>query len=166
MSEIEITVNGTSRPLQLEPRLSLADCLRETLSLTSVHLGCEHGACGACTVLLDGKAVRACLSLAVMCEGRAVTTLEGLRDDPRMAVLRRTFHENHALQCGYCTPGMLMMAHDLLGRSPQPNEAAVREAMAGHLCRCTGYAGIVRAIVAAAALLQGEEEQATSSIGS
>jgi carbon-monoxide dehydrogenase small subunit len=155
MSDIEITVNGTSRALHLEPRLSLADCLRETLSLTSVHLGCEHGACGACTVLLDGKPVRACLSLAVMCEARAVTTLEGLRDDPRMDALRRAFHENHALQCGYCTPGMLVMAYDLLGRSLQLTEAAVRDGMAGHLCRCTGYAGIVRAIIAAAAELRG-----------
>ena len=156
MSGVDIIVNGDPHALHLAPRTSLADCLRDALSLTSVHLGCEHGACGACTVLLDGAAVRACLSLAVMCDGRAVTTLEGLRDDPRMAALRRAFHENHALQCGYCTPGMLVMAYDLLGRVPLPTEAAVREAIAGHLCRCTGYAGIVRAILAAAALLHDE----------
>lgn len=166
MNDIEIVVNGEARALRVEPRLSLADCLRETLSCTSVHLGCEHGACGACTVLLDGEAVRACLVLAVMGDGRAVTTLDGLLDDPSMRALQQAFHENHALQCGYCTPGMLVMAYDLLGRMEQVSEAAVRSGLSGQLCRCTGYTGIVRAVVAAAERLRGQAELAAVSSGS
>lgn len=150
MTPINLTLNGNDTTVLAEPRDSLADILRERLDLTGTHLGCEHGACGACTVDVDGLATRACLILGVMCEGRSVTTIEGLRDDPTMTLLRRHFHESHALQCGFCTPGMLIMARDLLLRNAAGNEPGVREGMAGHICRCTGYAGIVRAILAAA----------------
>ena len=150
MTTVEIVINAEKIQLAIEPRESLADVLREKRFLTSVHLGCEHGACGACTIVLDGKAVRSCLTLAVMCEGRAVATLEGLLADPPMTLLRRHFHEKHALQCGFCTPGMLIMARDLLLRTADLTESKVREGMAGHICRCTGYAGIIRAILAAA----------------
>ena len=150
MTAISLTVNGATCSLQLDARDSLADVLREKLSLTATHLGCEHGACGACTVDLDGVSVRSCLTLGVMCEGRSVTTLEGMGDDPIIAVLRRQFHECHALQCGFCTPGMLMMARDLLSRSQDLDEDQVRKGLSGHICRCTGYAGIVQAVLKAA----------------
>ena len=149
MIEIEVELNGAKVVHAVEPREILADFVRERCGLTATHLGCEHGACGACTVLVDGVATRACLVLAVMCDGRAVVTLEGLRDDPVMAVLRRHFHECHGLQCGFCTPGMLVMARDILRRLRGPDEAAVRHELSGQVCRCTGYAGIVNAIVAA-----------------
>jgi carbon-monoxide dehydrogenase small subunit len=149
MTAVSIEVNGAIVSSDVEPRLSLADFLRERCGLTATHLGCEHGACGACTVTLDGMATRSCLSLAVMCADRAVVTLEGLRSDPTMAILRRHFHEAHALQCGFCTPGMLIMARDILQRLPQPDANTVRHELSGHICRCTGYAGIVKAIVAA-----------------
>jgi carbon-monoxide dehydrogenase small subunit len=133
----------------VEPRQTLADFLRDRCRLTATHLGCEHGACGACTVVLDGKPTRSCLRLAVMCNGQSVQTLEGLQDDPVMEVLRRCFHECHALQCGFCTPGMLVMARDILMRLSNPDENTIRHQLSGHICRCTGYAGIVNAIVAA-----------------
>ncbi|RAI42541.1 (2Fe-2S)-binding protein [Rhodoplanes roseus] len=150
MRTITLSVNGEDLTVTVEPRESLADVLRERLDLTGTHLGCEHGVCGACTIEVDGKATRACLILAVMAEGRRITTIEGLRDDPVAAVLRRHFHEQHALQCGFCTPGMLIMARDLLNRSTPSSEKDVREGLAGQMCRCTGYAGIVRAVLAAA----------------
>ncbi len=154
MTTISFKINGEETSLTVEPRESLADVLRDRLALTGTHLGCEHGACGACTVELDGKAVRSCLVLGVMADGRSVTTIEGLREDEVMAVLRRQFHEHHALQCGFCTPGMLVMARDLLNRVDNPSEAEVRQGMAGQICRCTGYAGIVRAIRASAEELE------------
>jgi carbon-monoxide dehydrogenase small subunit len=123
--------------------------VRERCGLTATHLGCEHGACGACTVVVDGKATRSCLSLAVMCDGRAIQTLEGLRTDAVMALLQRHFHESHALQCGFCTPGMLIMARDILRRHSRPDVDIVRHELSGQICRCTGYANIVKAIVAA-----------------
>ena len=150
MTTLKLNINGEDITVVAEPRESLADILRERLSLTGTHLGCEHGACGACTVDMDGKATRACLILGVMAEGRRVSTIEGLRDDPIMAILRRHFHENHALQCGFCTSGMLVMARELLKHSTDMQETDVREGMAGQICRCTGYAGIVRAILEAA----------------
>jgi carbon-monoxide dehydrogenase small subunit len=150
MRPMKLDINGETVSFMAEARESLADVLRERLSLTGTHLGCEHGACGACTVDMDGKAVRACLTLGAMAEGRRVTTIEGFRDDPIMTLLRRHFHEKHALQCGFCTPGMLIMARDLLKSGADMSEKAVRDGMAGQICRCTGYAGIVRAIVAAA----------------
>ena len=150
MTALTIELNGVKIADDVEPRLSLADFLRDHCSLTATHLGCEHGACGACTVVLDDMATRSCLSLAVMCDGRKVLTLEGLHSDPAIEVLRRHFHECHALQCGFCTPGMLIMARDILQRHKQPDEPTVRHELSGHICRCTGYAGIVKAILAAA----------------
>ena len=150
MTMLKLNINGEDITVVAEPRESLADILRERLSLTGTHLGCEHGACGACTVDVDGKATRACLILGVMAEGRRVSTIEGLRDDPIMAILRRHFHESHALQCGFCTSGMLVMARELLKHNTDMQETDVREGMAGQICRCTGYAGIVRAILEAA----------------
>jgi len=149
MISLELELNGAKITCDVEPRESLADFLRERCRLTATHLGCEHGACGACTVAVDGQATRSCLRLAVMCQGQSVQTLEGLESDPTMEVLRRQFHENHALQCGFCTPGMLMMARDILLRIASPDAAVVREQLSGQICRCTGYAGIVKAIVAA-----------------
>lgn len=149
MTAVTIEVNGAGVSADVEPRLSLADFLRDRCGLTATHLGCEHGACGACTVTVSGEATRSCLALAVMCDGRSVVTLEGLRSDPTMEILRRHFHECHALQCGFCTPGMLIMARDILRRFNKPDAPTVRHELSGHICRCTGYAGIVKAIVAA-----------------
>jgi aerobic carbon-monoxide dehydrogenase small subunit len=149
MTAISVELNGVKVSGDVEPRLTLADFLRDHCELTATHLGCEHGACGACTVIVDGIATRSCLCLAVMCDGRAVVTLEGLRSDALMALVRRHFHEAHALQCGFCTPGMLIMACDILRRHREPDEATIRHEMSGQICRCTGYAGIVKAIAAA-----------------
>src|ERR1700741_1303052 len=135
MTTVIIELNGVRISADVEPRQSLADFLRDTCGLTATHLGCEHGACGACTVVMDGKATRSCLSLAVMCDGRAVQTLEGLRADAMMELLRRHFHENHALQCGFCTPGMLIMARDILRRLPRPHAGAGGPGMSGQICR-------------------------------
>ena len=146
---LELELNGAQITCDVEPRETLADFLRERCRLTATHLGCEHGACGACTVAVDGEATRSCLRLAVMCQGHSVQTLEGLENDRTMEVLRRQFHENHALQCGFCTPGMLMMARDILLRIARPDAEVVRNQLSGHICRCTGYAAIVKAIVAA-----------------
>ena len=149
MISLELELNGAKITCDVEPRETLADFLRERCRLTATHLGCEHGACGACTVAVDGEATRSCLRLAVMCQGQSVQTLEGLENDRTMEVLRRQFHENHALQCGFCTPGMLMMARDILLRIARPDAEVVRNQLSGQICRCTGYAGIVKAIVAA-----------------
>jgi carbon-monoxide dehydrogenase small subunit len=142
---IALSVNGRDVRLQVEPRLSLCDLLRDGLQLTGTHAGCEHGTCGACTVLLDDQPVRACITLAAACDGRQVTTVEGL-SGPLVDRLRGAFHAEHALQCGFCTPGMLVSALDLLRRKPDVSEEEIRRDMAGNLCRCTGYVGIVRAI--------------------
>jgi carbon-monoxide dehydrogenase small subunit len=147
---LTLTVNGTKVTAEIEPRMHLADFLREYLRLTATHLGCEHGVCGACTVLVDGKPIRGCIALAVSLEGADVRTLEGLQGDPLMETLKAAFHEKHGLQCGFCTPGMLISAWDLLKRRRAPDEREVRTAMSGNLCRCTGYQGIVRSILAAA----------------
>jgi carbon-monoxide dehydrogenase small subunit len=149
MTLLTIEMNGAKIADDVEPRLSLADYLRDRHGLTATHLGCEHGACGACTVVVDGEATRSCLSLAVMCDGRAVTTLEGLLHDPAMIVLRQQFHEHHALQCGFCTPGMLIMARDILRRHPHADAETIRHELSGQICRCTGYSNIVKAIAAA-----------------
>jgi carbon-monoxide dehydrogenase small subunit len=143
--DLQLTVNGTVRQVRTEARTSLCDLLRDALHLTGTHAGCEHGVCGACTVLLDGQPVRACITLAAACDGRAVTTVEGL-SGPLVDRLRAAFQAEHALQCGYCTPGMLVSAVDLLERKPGADEAEIRRDMSGNLCRCTGYVGIVRAI--------------------
>jgi carbon-monoxide dehydrogenase small subunit len=147
MTRVTLTVNGAPVAVEVEPRTHLADLLRETLGLTGTHLGCEHGVCGACTVEIDGAPQRACIAYAVACEGSAIRSIEGFADDPVMAALREAFSAEHALQCGYCTPGMLVMARDLVLRLPDADEARVREEMSGNLCRCTGYRGIVRAIL-------------------
>src|ERR1700752_5351321 len=146
MSMIALTVN--KRPVQLlaEPRTNLADFVRDKLDLTGTHLGCEHGVCGACTILLDGAPARSCITYAVACEGAAVTTIEGLDDDEITAELRAAFIREHALQCGYCTPGMLISARDLVLRLDGADERAIRVGLSGNLCRCTGYVGIVRAV--------------------
>jgi aerobic carbon-monoxide dehydrogenase small subunit len=149
-TSISATVNG--RPVQssVEPRTSLADLLREELRLTATHLGCEQGVCGACTVLIDGQPARACITLAVGIDGSDIRTLEGLDLDPLMLVLKAAFQDKHGLQCGFCTPGMLISAWDLLRRKPELGAAEIRMAMSGNLCRCTGYQGIVRSIQSAA----------------
>jgi carbon-monoxide dehydrogenase small subunit len=146
MKTITLRVNGRAATAPAEARTSLADHLREGLGLTGTHLGCEHGVCGACTVELDGAPVRACITLAHACEGRTLRTIEGFDDDALMAQLREAFSAEHALQCGYCTPGMLVTAQDIVRRLPQADEARIRLELAGNLCRCTGYRGIVRAI--------------------
>jgi aerobic carbon-monoxide dehydrogenase small subunit len=143
---ITLQVNGRTMTASAEPRTHLADHLREQLGLTATHIGCEHGVCGACTVEIDGAPARACITFAVSCEGATVRTLEGFADDPVMAQLREAFAAEHALQCGYCTPGMLVTARDIVLRLPQADEARIRLELAGNLCRCTGYRGIVRAI--------------------
>ena len=149
MTAITVELNGVKVVDDIEPRQSLADFLRDRCGLTATHLGCEHGACGACTVVVDGQTTRSCLSLAAMTDGRTVFTLEGLRGDPLMVLLRRHFHESHALQCGFCTPGMLITARDILLRHVRPDDKTVRHELSGQICRCTGYANIVKAIVAA-----------------
>jgi aerobic-type carbon monoxide dehydrogenase small subunit (CoxS/CutS family) len=143
---IEITVNGRAYREEVEPRLLLSDFLRHTLGLTGTHVGCEHGVCGACTVQLDGVAVRSCLLLAVQADGAEIRTVEGLEWGP----LQEAFHAHHALQCGFCTPGILMAASDLLGRGGPPTRAEITDMLSGHLCRCTGYQPIVEAIGQAA----------------
>jgi aerobic-type carbon monoxide dehydrogenase small subunit (CoxS/CutS family) len=145
---VALTLNGSPAALSVPARWTLADALRERLGATGTHLGCEHGVCGACTVLLDGEAVRACLVLAVQVEGRAVETVEGLAEGDELAPLQQAFHEHHALQCGFCTPGFLMTATALVRRRPDATGAEVREALAGNLCRCTGYTPIVAAVQA------------------
>lgn len=150
MVEISLTVNGQPVRGTVEPRQSLADFLREALELTGTHLGCEHGACGACTVLVDGAAVRSCLMFAVQAEGTKVVTVEGLAQGGELAPLQRAFQTHHALQCGFCTPGFLVTATALLAENPDPTPDEVRAALSGSLCRCTGYIGIVEAVLAAA----------------
>jgi aerobic carbon-monoxide dehydrogenase small subunit len=148
--EINLTINGKQRTATVEPRQSLADLLREDLRLTATHLGCEHGVCGACTILINGEPARGCIALAVMVDGADIRTLEGLQDDALMTTLKSAFHDKHGLQCGFCTPGMLISSWDLLRRQPRLTDREIRIAMSGNLCRCTGYQGIVRAIRAAA----------------
>jgi aerobic carbon-monoxide dehydrogenase small subunit len=146
MTPVTLTVNGTQVSADVEPRTHLADFLREQLLLTGTHIGCEHGVCGACTILLDGEPARACIVYAATCGGRDVRTIEGLVDDPIAVALRAAFTAEHALQCGYCTPGMMVTARDIVRRLPDADEDRIRLELAGNLCRCTGYNGIVRAI--------------------
>jgi len=143
---ITLTVNGETVEADVAPRQHLADFLRESLHLTGTHLGCEHGVCGACTVMIDGAPARSCITLAVACDGAEIRTVESFDDDPVMAQLRAAFTAEHALQCGYCTPGMLITARDIVIRLPDADEARIRKELSGNLCRCTGYMGIVRAI--------------------
>lgn len=148
---ISITVNGKRAEGTVEPRLLLSDFLRHELGLTGTHVGCEHGVCGACTVLVDGEAVRSCLMFAVQADGRAVETVEGLAANGELHPLQVAFRDSHALQCGFCTPGMLMTLVPFLRDHLDPDEHTIREALAGNLCRCTGYANIVAAVKRAAA---------------
>ena len=152
---IRLTVNGQLREGRCEPRKLLVDFLREDLELTGTHVGCEHGVCGACTVLVNGEAARSCLMLAVQANGADLLTIEGLMKDGRLHPLQEAFHEHHGLQCGFCTPGMLLTALDLLQTNPRPTEAEIRQGLSAVLCRCTGYQGIVKAVEAAAASLRG-----------
>jgi aerobic-type carbon monoxide dehydrogenase small subunit (CoxS/CutS family) len=146
---IKVTVNGVTYEHTVEPRLLLSDFLRHSLGLTGTHVGCEHGVCGACTVLLDGDSVRSCLLFAVQVDGLRVETVESLGTIDRMNALQEAFHEHHALQCGFCTPGMLMTTTDLLRKYPLASDEEIREGLSGNLCRCTGYEHIVRAVRAA-----------------
>ena len=147
MTDLSININGEHITADVEPRLSLADFIRDRQRLTGTHLGCEHGVCGACTVLMNGEPVRSCITFAAVADGSEITTIEGFDQDEPMAQLRQAFHENHALQCGYCTPGMLVAARDIVTRLPDADEDRVRLELAGNLCRCTGYVGIVKAIL-------------------
>lgn len=158
--EVSLNVNGRERSARVEDRKLLLDTLREDLGLVGVHAGCEHGVCGACTVLLDGVPVRSCLMFAPQAEGHALQTVESLAEGGELHPLQRAFVENLGLQCGYCTPGMLLTAAEFLERNPDPTEEEVREAISGNLCRCTGYEGIVRSILAAAGELAGARGEA------
>ena len=145
-----MTLNGRKVAADVTPRTSLADFLRERMNLTATHLGCEHGVCGACTVIVNGEPVRACLTLAVGCDGFDVRTLEGLLNDEIMAALRDAFHHHHGLQCGFCTPGMLISAHDLIRRGKASDDREIRQGLSGNICRCTGYTDIVTSVRKAA----------------
>jgi carbon-monoxide dehydrogenase small subunit len=153
--DIVVTVNGARHALQVEARLLLSDCLRHTLGLTGTHVGCEHGVCGACTILFDGAAVRSCLMFAAQADGHDLMTVEGLGEGGRLHPLQEAFREAHGLQCGYCTPGILMTMKAFLDETPDPDEDEIREALSGNLCRCTGYQHIVDAVMLAAARLGG-----------
>ena len=146
---LSVMVNGKKFARTVEVRLTLADFLREDLDLTGTHLGCEHGVCGACTILVNGQAVRSCLMLAVQANGSEITTVEGLSADGELNSLQSAFQENHALQCGFCTPGMLITATAFLRDNPHPTEEQAREAISGNICRCTGYSSIVKAVLQA-----------------
>src|SRR5258707_11489755 len=149
--EITLKVNGRTTEVDVPPRLTLADCLRHRLGLTGTHVGCEHGVCGACTVIVDGAAVRSCLMLAVQADGAVVITVEGLSHDDALTPLQTTFRKHHALQCGFCTPGMITTAHALLSHEPDADAARIREVLSGNICRCTGYIPIVDAVLEARA---------------
>lgn len=151
---IKLTVNGVPREGRAEPRKLLSDFIREDLALTGTHVGCEHGVCGCCTILLNGEAARSCIMFAVQAEGAEIVTVEGLAKDGKLHPLQEAFWENHGLQCGFCTPGMLLAALDFLNVNPSPTEQEIREGISSVLCRCTGYQGIVRAIEAAAPVLR------------
>ena len=149
-THVRLTVNGRVYERTVEPRLLLVDFLRHELGLTGTHVGCAHGVCGACTVIMNGETVRSCITFAVQAEGAQIKTVEGLAENGRLNPIQQAFHENHALQCGYCTPGFLMTVTEFLDENPDPSENEIRHALAGNLCRCTGYVNIVRAVRAAA----------------
>jgi carbon-monoxide dehydrogenase small subunit len=156
---VVITVNGERREHRVDVRRTLADFIREDVGLTGTHLGCEHGICGACTVNVEGETVRSCLMLAVQADGKAVKTIEGMPDEPgELHPIQQAFWDHHGLQCGFCTPGMVIATEDFLKRNPNPTREEVREGMAGNLCRCTGYQNIVDSIMAAAERLRGDGE--------
>ncbi len=165
MQTINLTVNGESIQASIDPRTTLADFLREQADVRSIHLGCEHGVCGGCTIIINGKIARSCIALAAAMDGAEIWSLEGLPDDPAIIQLRDSFHTCHGLQCGYCTPGMLITARDIIARYGLPDEKDLREALAGNICRCTGYAGIVKAVQQAAAQLSKAEHNVAPSPG-
>jgi aerobic carbon-monoxide dehydrogenase small subunit len=152
--EVGFTVNGEARTVSVEPRRTLGDALREDCGLTGTHLGCEHGVCGACTILVDDVPVRSCLMFAVQAEGARVRTVEGLADGDKLHPLQQAFWDHHGLQCGFCTPGFLMLAVGILERDPAIGEAELREALSANLCRCTGYQNIFKSVLAAAAAMR------------
>ena len=153
---VVLNVNGADRAVSVEPRKTLADAIREDLGLTGTHLGCEHGVCGACTILLDGEVVRSCLMLAVQADGAAITTIEGIADGDDLHPMQSAFSEYHGLQCGFCTPGMILAGIDVVSRNPDPSPQEIREEMGGNICRCTGYQKIVESVQAAAAVMSAE----------
>ena len=154
--QVKLEVNGKTCEATVEARTTLADCLRHELMLTGTHVGCEHGVCGACTVIVNGAAVRSCLMLAVHADGEKVTTVEGLSNDAALTPLQASFRKHHALQCGFCTPGMVTTAHALLTHEPNCDEERIRDVLSGNLCRCTGYISIVEAVLEARAAYGGE----------
>jgi aerobic-type carbon monoxide dehydrogenase small subunit (CoxS/CutS family) len=156
--EIHLKVNGRDYVGHCESRTQMADFLRENLNLTGTHVGCEHGVCGVCTILVNGEAVRSCIMLAAQAEGAEVTTIEGLSHQGHFHPVQKSFHENHALQCGFCTPGMLATVIDFLATNASPTEAEVKEALSAVLCRCTGYQNIIKAVMDAAADMRGEKK--------
>ena len=155
MARVSVTVNGVAREADVEPRTLLVYFLRETLGLTGTNVGCDTSSCGACTVLLDGESVKSCTLLAAQVDGREVTTIEGMATDGQMHPIQDAFHRNHGLQCGYCTPGMIMAAASFLKEHPDPTDEQVRESLEGNLCRCTGYQNIVTSILDAAGQMSG-----------
>ena len=156
-AEVTLTVNGRKRSATVEPRMLLVDFLRHELGMTGTHIGCEHGVCGACTVLLDGRTARSCLHFAVAVDGSEIDTVEGIASQDQLHPIQEAFHQHHALQCGYCTPGFLMTTIELLKQNPNPDEAAIRRALTNNICRCTGYTNIIKAVAAAAAALQARD---------
>jgi carbon-monoxide dehydrogenase small subunit len=157
--KVELDINRQTHTVEVEPRTSLLDCLRDKLLLNGAHAGCEHGVCGACTVLVDGTAVRSCLMFAVQADGYAITTIEGLSPGPgELSVLQDAFCETHGMQCGYCTPAMILAAHSLLSKNTQPTREEIVDAISGNICRCTGYAQIVEAIALAAERMRGQNQ--------
>ena len=156
-TDITLTVNGADYPVRVEPRRTLADTLRDQCGLTGTNSGCEHGVCGSCTVLLDDEPVRSCLMFAVQAQGRKIRTVEGLADGDRLHPLQQAFIDHHALQCGFCTPGFLMLAASVLERDPHIGADALREALSSNLCRCTGYKNIIKAVQAAAIAMRSQE---------
>ena len=159
---VTVTVNGETREADVEPRLLLVHLLRDVFGLTGTHVGCDTSHCGACTILVDGTSMKSCTMLAVQADGRSLTTIEGIATDGKLHPLQQAFWDNHGLQCGFCTPGMIMEASWLLGQIPDPSEQEIREGISGNLCRCTGYVNIVKAIQQAAAELQGSAAAAGS----
>ncbi|HEY5964374.1 MAG TPA: (2Fe-2S)-binding protein [Xanthobacteraceae bacterium] len=162
--KVELDINRQTHTVEVEPRTSLLDCLRDKLLLNGAHAGCEHGVCGACTVLIDGTAVRSCLMFAVQADGYAITTIEGLSPGPgELSVLQDAFCETHGMQCGYCTPAMILAAHSLLSKNAQPTREEIVDAISGNICRCTGYAQIVEAIALAAERMRGQNQPPAAS---
>lgn len=159
--QISVTINGEQKTVEVEPRTLLVHLVREDFSMTGTHIGCDTSSCGACTILLDGKSIKSCTVLAIQADGKSIQTVEGLAEPGTMSIIQEAFKECHGLQCGFCTPGMMMRATELLEQNPNPTEEEIRWGISGNLCRCTGYNNIVRAIQYAAAKMQGKETPST-----